>query len=413
MTLGRNYRRLWTGSAFSNLADGVFQVALPLLALRITRSPAQIAGVALAARLPWLLFALHAGALADRLDRRRTMVNVDVARVLLIGTLAAVAAIGGERLWILYLIAFVLGIGETIFDTAAQSVMPMVVERDDLSRANSRLFAAEMTMNRFVGPPVGGLLAGVAMALAFAGSAAGYLIAAAAIALMSGRFRPRRRSLRPSRLRTDIREGLGYLFRHRLLRTLAFMVGVMNLSIMATLAVFPLFAVRPGPMGLSGFGFGLLLAAGAVGSLVGSFAAPHLEKRLGRARTLQIAVVASSGACAAPLLTHPLLVAGAFVLVGIGEMCWDVITVSLRQRLAPEHMLGRVNAGYRLMGYGTMPVGAALGGVLGEALGLRWVFGIGAVANLLLLLCMRLVTDEEMQAADSAAHDVPPSLGND
>ena len=129
----------------------MFQVALPLLALRITRSPAEIAGVVLAARLPWLVFALHAGALADRLDRRRTMVNVDLARALLIGVLAVIAVSESERLWILYLVAFALGIGETLFDTAAQSVLPTVVTGRDLSRANGRLMAAEVTMNRFVG----------------------------------------------------------------------------------------------------------------------------------------------------------------------------------------------------------------------------------------------------------------------
>ena len=154
------------------------------------------------------------------------------------------------------------------------------------------------------------------------------------------------------------------------------------------------FAVKPGPMGLSAFGFGPLLTGGAVGSLVGAFTAAYIERRFGRARTLRVAVIASAAACAAPLLTQPILVAGAFAFPGVGEMCWDVITVSMRQRLAPDQLIGRVNAGYRLVGYGTMPVGAVLGGVLGETLGLRWVFGLGALVNLMLLLCMRAVTDE-------------------
>ncbi len=400
MTLGRNYHRLWSGTALSNLADGMFQVALPLLALRITRSPAEIAGVVLAARLPWLVFALHAGALADRLDRRRTMVNVNLARALLIGVLAVIAASESERLWILYLVAFALGIGETLFDTAAQSVLPMVVPGTDLSRANGRLMAAEVTTNRFVGPPLGGLLVGVAMALALVGSAASYLCGALTMALLTGRFLSRSVDAPQSRLRTDIAEGLRYLWRHRLLRTLAFMVGVTNLSIMATVAVLPVYAVSPGPMGLSAFTFGLLLAAGAVGALIGAFAVPRLQTRLGRARTLQLAVLAAALTCAAPLLTDPILVAIAFAAAGVGEMCWDVITVSLRQRIVPDHLIGRVNAGYRLVGYGTMPIGAALGGVLGQTLGLRWVFGIGAVVCVGLLACMTVVTDRAMDAAE-------------
>lgn len=384
----------------SNLADGMFQVALPLLALRITRSPAEIAGVLLAARLPWLLFALHAGALADRLDRRRTMVNVDVARGLLIAALAVIAVGESERLWILYLVAFALGIGETLFDTASQSVLPMVVAGEELSRANGRLMAAEVTMNRFVGPPVGGFLVGVGMALAFVGSAAFYLCAALAMALMAGRFVSRPADAARSRLREDIIEGLRYLWRHRLLRTLAFMVGSMNLSIMATIAVLPVYAVSPGPMGLSAFTFGLLLTGGAVGSLLGAFLAPRLETRLGRAVTLRLAVLAAALTCAAPLLTNPILVGVALAVAGVGEMCWDVITVSLRQRIVPDHLIGRVNAGYRLVGYGTMPIGAALGGALGQTLGLRWVFGIGAMACLALLLCTTVVTDRAMDAAE-------------
>jgi len=400
MSLGRNFHRLWSATALSNLADGMFQVALPLLALRITRSPAEIAGLVLASRLPWLVFALHAGALADRLDRRRTMVNVDLARAVLICLVAVIAFGEAERLWILYLVAFALGVGETLFDTAAQSVLPTVVRGNDLSRANGRLMAAEVITNRFVGPPLGGFLVGVAMALAFVGTAAFYLFGALALALLTGRFVSRSADAPRSRIRTDIVEGLRYLWHHRLLRTLAFMVGVMNLSVMATIAVLPVYAVTPGPMGLSGFTFGLVLAGGAVGSVLGAFAVPHLQIWLGRAGTLRLAVLAAALTCAAPLLTHPILVAVALALAGIGEMCWDVITVSLRQRIVPDHLIGRVNAGYRLVGYGTMPIGAALGGVLGQTLGLRWVFGIGAVVCVALLVCMTVVTDRAMDAAE-------------
>ncbi len=400
MTLDRNFRRLWSAAALSNLADGMFQVALPLLALRITRSPAEIAGVLLAARLPWLLFALHAGAWADRLDRRRTMVNVDLARAALIGVLAVIAFGESERLWILYLLAFALGIGETLFDTASQSVLPMVVARGDLSSANGRLMAAEVTMNRFVGPPMGGFLVGVTMALAFVSSAVSYLCAALVMALVAGRFASRSADAPRSRLRTDIVEGLRYLWRHRLLRTLAFMVGAMNLSIMATIAVLPVYAVAPGPMGLSAFTFGLLLTGGAIGSLLGAFLAPRLENRVGRAVTLRLAVLAAALTCAAPLLTEPILVAIALAVAGVGEMCWDIITVSLRQRIVPDHLIGRVNSGYRLVGYGTMPIGAALGGVLGQTLGLRWVFTVSAVVCVALLLCTLVVTDRAMDAAE-------------
>src|SRR5688500_16311333 len=134
--LGANYRRLLIAAGGSNVADGVFQVALPLLAVRLTQSPAAVAGLTFAARLPWLVFGVLAGALADRLDRRATMVRVDIARAALIGGLALIVVAEHERLWVLYCVALLLGIGETVFDTSSQSLMPVIVSRDDLSRAN-------------------------------------------------------------------------------------------------------------------------------------------------------------------------------------------------------------------------------------------------------------------------------------
>jgi MFS family permease len=403
MTLGRNYQRLWSATALSNLSDGMFVVALPLLALQITRSPAAIAGVVLAARLPWLVFALHAGALADRLDRRRIMLNVSLGRFVLIGLLAVVAAYESEQIWVLYVAAFALGICETLFDTAAGSTLPMLVSGADLSRGNSRLFAAEVLFNRFAGPPVGGFLVGIAITLAFWSSAVCYLLAALAIALMTGRFLARSADSPRSRLLTDIQVGLRYLWDSPLLRTLALLVGGMNLSVFAALSVLPVFAVDPGPMGLSPFAFGLLLSAGAVGCVIGAFSVQRLQRKVGRAWLLRLGVLAAAATCAAPLLTQPILVAGVLAVAGIGEMCWDVITVSLRQRIVPEHLIGRVNAGYRLVAYGSMPIGAAIGGVLGQTLGLRWVFAIGTLASVSLLLGMSAVSDRAMDTAEMDA----------
>ena len=151
--LGANYWRLWASSAASNLADGVFWIAFPLLAIRLTDSPVLIAGVAVVGRLPWLIFVLIAGALADRLDRRRTMIGVSILRTVVALVIALTIVTNTDSLWLLYVTAFVLGVGETLFDTAAQSVMPSIVRRDDLSKANGRLYAVELTMNQFVGPP--------------------------------------------------------------------------------------------------------------------------------------------------------------------------------------------------------------------------------------------------------------------
>jgi MFS family permease len=405
--LGANFGRLLTASAFSNLADGVFQVALPLYALELTRSPAQVAAVTLAGRLPWLLFALPAGALADRLDRQRTMVTVDVARVGALVTLAAMAAADVATIPLLCLVAFLLGVGETLFDTAAQSVLPAIVERDDLNRANGRLLASETVMNQFVGPPIGGFLAGAAVAVAFGTSAGAYAVAAAALATMTARFRPER-SGPVTRLRTDIAEGVRYLAGQRVIRTLAFMVGVMNLGGVAVMAVFPLYAVDPGPMGLSEAGFGLLLAVSALGALAGSFLADRLERTLGRSGVLVMTVTVGGASAFVPVITTAFVpVALAFAAIGLSGVAWNVVTVSLRQRIVPDRLLGRVNAGYRLLAWGSMPVGAGIGGLLGETLGLRSVFIFSGVTTAALVLCRTIVSDEAIAAAEAEGEAVP------
>src|SRR5215208_4415496 len=183
--LGANYWKLWASSAASNLADGVFWIAFPLLAVRLTDSPVLIAGVAVVGRLPWLVFVLVAGALADRLDRRRTMVAVALLRTAIALAIGLAVMTGTDTLLMLYVAAFALGVGETLFDTAAQSIMPSIVDRDDLSKANGRLYAVELTMNQFVGPPLGGLLAGLAIGFAFVSSAVAFALAAVALVLLT------------------------------------------------------------------------------------------------------------------------------------------------------------------------------------------------------------------------------------
>jgi MFS family permease len=405
--LGPGFRRLWGASALSNLADGVFIVALPLLAAELTRSPALIAGVALAQRLPWLLFALVAGALADRLDRRRTMVNVQLLRVLVIGGLAAAVALGAASIPMVYAAALALGLGETLFDTAAQSAITAVVAKDDLSRANGRLYAAEMTANQFVGPSLGGALAGLAafgLALAFGVTALLFAGAAVLLAAMRGAFKPARPE-GPARLHAEIAEGLRYLARHRVLRTLALMTGVQNLANTAYFSILVLFAVGPGSaMRLPDAGYGLLLTTLGIGGVLGSLAAARLERRLGRSNVLMLAVAVGALAAGTPAFTASVpVVAAGFVLGSVGVVIWNVVAVSLRQRITPDRLLGRVNAGYRLLAWGSMPLGAALGGAVAELWGLRWVFALSGVLICSMLALRPLVSDRELDAAEAAA----------
>jgi MFS family permease len=403
MKLGRNFHKALVASGFANLADGIFQVALPLLAVQLTRSPLLIAGVNLAARLPWLL-ALVAGALADRLDRRQTMVRVNLVRAVVLGGLTLAVVTDLASLPMLYAVALLLGCAETLFDTSAQSLLPAIVARQDLTTANSRLFAVELVANTFVGPPLGGLLAAAGLAVAMGVPALAYLAGAGCLALIAGSFRAAGAEAAGStRLRDEIAEGVRFVWRHPVLRPLAIMLGIQNMAFAAVFSVFVLFAVAPGPLGLSKAGYGILLAAEGVGSLLGTWLAVPAERRLGRVRTLVVGVLLSAASLVVyTLTTSPVLVGTAFAVSGVSMVLWNVVTVSLRQRITPDRLLGRMNAAYRLVGWGTMPIGSLLGGVLAAWLGLRPTFLVAAVITLAALAGFRWVTEEAVARAEAA-----------
>ncbi|WP_229795638.1 MFS transporter [Saccharothrix coeruleofusca] len=383
--LGAPFWRLWASSGLSNLADGLVKVALPLAAAHATRSPVLVAGVAVVTTLPWLLFALPAGALVDRVDRRWAALGANTARAALAGVLAVAAAGGADSIWVLYAVALGVGIAETVHDTAAQSVLPALVPSEALPRANGRLFAVELTTNEFAGPPLAGLLVATGTTLAFGAPAALWCAAVAALWSVRGGFRTDRRE--PTALRADIAEGLRYLWRDRLLRTLAVTGGVFNFARGAVGAVLVLHAVGPGSaMGLSDTGFGLLLTAMAAGGLAGSLVAERVAGALGRTGSFALAVLAGTAMAGAPAVTtQPLPIGAAFFAGGMGVVVWNVVALSLRQRTTPDRLLGRVTSGSRLLLWGSLPLGAAAGGVLGQAFGLRAVFAASALLTLGLL----------------------------
>lgn len=401
--LGAPYWKLWTSSALSNLADGVMKVALPLVAIRYTESPALIAGLAFAFTLPWLLFALTAGALADRFDRRRLMLTANTARAALLAVLTTVALLGGGSIWMLYAVALCVGFAETIYDTSSQSILPQLVKRDSLSRANGRLYAAELTTNQFIGPPLGGFLVASGIAVAFGAPVLLWVLAIGMLLLLRGRFSTDHPGT--TTIRADIAEGLRFLWSSTVLRVLAIMVGVFNLASSATFTVLVLYAVGPNSaMKLTDPGYGLLLTASALGSVLGAFAAEGAERLLGRSKALAITILGSVLTVATPAFTtNPVVIGAAFFIGGVTVAIWNVITVSLRQRITPQRLLGRLNSAYRLVAWGTMPIGAALGGVIAQFFGLPAVFLTMGAVVVCLLIGMIWVTDKRMDAADAAA----------
>ncbi len=401
-SLGTTYWRLWSSSGLSNLADGIVKVALVLVAIQYTRSPALIAGLTFAITLPWLLFALHAGVLADRLDRRRAMLAANLVRATLLAVLALAIGLGFGSIWLLYAVALGLGFAETIHDTAAASTLPQVVSRDQLTRANSRLFAAELTANEFVGPPLGGFLVAASAFVAFTTPAALWMVAVVALFFVRGSFRAER--TQQTTVREDLVEGLRFLWKNRILRTLTIMIGGFNFASSAMLAIFVLYAVGPGSaMGLSEQQFGFLLATIAAGSFAGSFVAERIERVLGRSRSLILSLIAGAALVGIPALTaNPFVIGAVFLIGGVGVVVWNVIVVSLRQRIIPNHLLGRGTSSHRLVAWGTRPLGTMAGGLLAETIGLRPVFVVTTLIVLTLLVAMRTVTDKTMAAAEVA-----------
>src|SRR3954447_15664266 len=213
--LGTAFWRLYAASAVSNLADGVNRVALPLLAVSLTRDPVLVAGLTSLAFLPWLLFALPAGAVVDRVDRKRAMAVANVVRALALATLATTVLTGTVSLVVLYAVAFAVGVAETGYDSAARAMLPQVVRRDQLDRGNGLLTTAEEASQGFLGAPLGAVLFALAAAAPLLTTAGGFLLAAVLVISIAGVHRPDRGTGPRTTIRRDVVEGVGWLWRHR------------------------------------------------------------------------------------------------------------------------------------------------------------------------------------------------------
>ncbi|MFQ1003106.1 MFS transporter [Modestobacter sp. SSW1-42] len=406
--LGPAFWRLYAASAASNLADGVNRVALPLLAATLTRDPVQVAALSSLAFLPWLLFALPAGAVVDRVDRKRAMAVANVVRALALGGLAVTALTGTASLPVLYAVAFTIGVAETFYDSAARAMLPQVVARGQLDRGNGLLTTAEEASQGFLGAPLGSLLFALAVAAPLLGTAGGFLLAAVLVVGIAGRHRPARPDGPRTTIRRDVAEGVGWLWRHRFLRGLTLVSASTSLVQSTTTGVLVLFALDD--LGVSEAGYGLLLTASGVGAVLGGFAAAPLAGVIGRTATLVVGSVVSALATGALAATdHPVVAGVLFGASTAGVMFWNVLTMSLRQALVPEVLFGRVQGGYRTLVWGGIPLGALAGGLLADATSVPMVFAVSGAGLLLLSLVLwrLLVVHRDLVATAFAADPTP------
>ncbi|MFC7640982.1 MFS transporter [Streptosporangium lutulentum] len=346
--LGADFSKLWTASAVSNLGDGVTMAAGPLLVASLTSEPVLVAGAVFAQQLPWLIIALISGVYVDRLDRRRLVIAVNVLRGLALAVLAAAVATSTASVPLIYLVFFLLGVGETLADTAFSALVPVTVTPEQLIRANSRMAATGILGNQILAKPLGGWLFAVGAALPFAADALTFLVAAA---LTSAVRVPPARSTSGGGVREDIAAGIRWLWRHRLLRTLAVTMGVANVAFCAAFAVFALYAQQR--LGLSEVGYGLLLTTFGVGGLVGSLLASRLRERFGSKTLLRGGLIVEIFTHAVlAFTTEPLVAAGILIVFGVHSVNWGIIAATRFQQAVPDELRGRVGSVYALIQVG-------------------------------------------------------------
>jgi MFS family permease len=377
--LGRGFGILWTAATVSGLGDGVTQVAGPLLAVSITQSPAQVAGLMVAQQLAWMLLALPSGAVVDRVDRRLAMATASVVRAVALGVLGAMVVAGHASMPLLYGIFFAVGCAGAVFDNASTTVLPALVGRSGLERANGRLQSAATLARSLVAQPVGAWLFAMAAWAPFLLDAGGLVVVTAlAAALPAVVNAATARRSRPT-LRASMHGGVCWLAGNRLLRTLAVTVAVSNVGLGAVFAVFVLVArVR---LGAGPVGYGLLLAATAAGGVAGGLLAERAIRTIGAGWVLRAEMIVEILTYLGLALTHSAIIAGVLLaLLGMHLVMFSTVGASLRQSLAPADMLGRVHGAYRLASNGGMLAGAALGGVISAHFGLAAPFLLGFTA---------------------------------
>jgi MFS family permease len=430
--LGSSYWRLWTATAISNLGDGISGVAYPWVASAVTRSPLLIAAAGFASRLPWLIFTLHAGVLTDRFDRRKLIVAMDSARGILTLIVGAIILLNKDSLpslndltsitdletnWPLYITlvitAFLFGLAEVLRDNSAQTLMPSVVEKENLEKANGQMWSAESLTNSFIGPPLGSLLIGIAIYLPFFVDAGTFFVAVALIATISGSFRPiHEKPQEKINFKVEIKEGFKWLWSHHLLRSLAIILGCMNC--VGTMFASTLILFSQEVLHTTVFEFALLGTSAAIGGTIGGLIAPKISAAIGSGPSLWL--VMAVGPIGEVLIGttsswHIVWVVGVFTTLVV--ILWNTITVSLRQSIIPSHLLGRVNSVYRFFAWGSIPIGMFLGGGLvtlsqhfmSREMALRTPYLLGAVFGVVIFIfaAPRLTTKAIDQARAEAS----------
>ena len=381
----RDFMSLWGAETISQFGTQVTLLALPLVAiLTLEESAFRVALLTSTAFLPFLLFALPAGVWVDRLPRRPILIVANLGRAAALVSVPVAHWLGALTIWQLYTVSFVVGVGTVFFDLAYQSYLPRLVERADLVEGNSKLEVSRSAA-QIAGPGFGGLLVSLLTApVAIAVDAASYL----ASALLMGRIRaaePRVAREERRSLLAELREGLGYVMRHRYQRAIVATTAISNFFGQLVFAILLVLAVRE--LGLTAAAIGVTISLGSIGTLLAAVTARRIGDRLGVGRTILVAALLFGPATLliafAPAEHAPAFIVAGIALVGYGGTLYNVTMISLIQAITPDRILGRANASRRFVVWGVIPLGGVVAGVLAETIGLRETMVVGALGGTL------------------------------
>lgn len=405
----RNFLTMWSGHALSQAGAQITELALPVVAvLLLHASEAEVGILGAAAMAAFLVVGLPAGAWIDRMRKRHVMIAADAVRALALLALPVLWAVGALEMWHLYVVALAMGVATVFFDVSYQSIVPSLVRSDQIAEANGK-FESTQQLAGLAGPAAGGWLIGILSApLAMLATVATYI--ASLIALM---FTRDNEVLRPKTehapLRTEIAEGLRWVFGNTLLRRIVATTTLSNLTWTLTSTLLPIFYLRT--LGFSVETMGLLLSVSALGGFLGAIATPRIVARLGEARTIPISAIGFTVALLPLPLAASLPTPAALALLliqgwfsGFAVLVFNITQVTFRQRITPARLLGRMNASIRFCVWGVMPISALLAGWLGTWIGVVPTLWIGAVGSALSALPLVFSSFWRMRELPASAH---------
>lgn len=388
-SLGTAFNRLFGASVISNLADGLLATAAPLLAITLTKDPVLISMLSALVMLPWLLFAIPIGLIVDRVDKRLLVTFTNSVRFVIAGLLALAISTDFITIYWLFLAAFLIGICEVASDTAAQSLIPIILEKKNFEKANSRLNIAETVIQNFVGAPLSGFLYATAIVLPFMLNSLGFLIAAIFVFLIPAHLivtpqEKEKAAAKRDGFISELKFGLNYLWNDRPLRRLV--ATTTSLGFFYSLSTSTLILFITETLAVPAKYFGVLMAAAGSGAILGGVLTPALSKKFGRGRVLATAIFLSSVTVIFQGLSPNVWVFGVIGFISSFTITnWNILLMSCYQVLIPSELYGRIHGARRTFVWGVMPIGSFIGGVIAHS-GLRVPLLVGGIATTLISL---------------------------